>query len=448
VGPRLVRALVRALMAVFYRRIDVAGLERVPARGGLIVAANHQNGLVDPMMLLAVMPRWLRPLTKSTLFHHPVVAPFLALARALPVHRRQDAGGGPVDNTLMFHEVNDALRDGEAILIFPEGVSQPEPALMALRTGAARIYLEAAEAGASPLTLLPVGLVLHKPGRFREGRALVLIGEPVDAGNCAALHRTDPAAAVHQLTERLAAALRRQIVEAEDRETLALLRLMERIWQEESGAAPTPASAEWLQRASRAYRWLRRTAPGDVQRFRREVETYASTLEHLGIGPTAVGRAYAPSVVAGYAAREILPLLIGLPLALLGKILHALPYALLWLGVRLARPEPDVEATYKLTGALVIYPLAWLLEAWLAWRWGGGWLLALFLLTLFPAGFFALAWQTRRESVEREARALRHFLARRGLHARLVARRRRLAEHLEGLAARVPESVLSGDTNP
>ena len=261
-----------------------------------------------------------------------------------------------------------------------------------------------------------------------------------------ALYRTDPAAAVHRLTERLAEALRRHIVEAEDRETLGLLRLMERVWREESGSRPAPASADWLQRASRAYRWLRRTAPAEVERFRCEVEEYAATLDRLGLTPSSVGREYAPSLVARYAAREIVPLVVGLPLALLGIALHALPYAILWLGIRLARPDPDTEATYKLAGGLLIYPLGWAFEAWLAARLGGARATALFLLALFPAGFFALAWQARLANVRREARALLHFLARRSLHARLVARRHALAEELERLAARVPESVLTGES--
>ena len=446
-GPRLIRALVRALLAIFYRRVDVAGLERVPAEGGLIVTANHQNGLVDPMMLMAMLPRTLRPLTKSTLFRNPIIAPLLRLAHAVPIYRRQDAGGATVDNAETFRAVSDALAGGGAILIFPEGVSQPEPTLMALRTGAARMLLEAEAAGAPPVTLLPVGLVLHEPGTFRSGRGLLLVGEPVETKDCVALHRTDPTTAAHRLTDRLAEALRRQIVEAEDRETLRLLRLMERVWREESGTAPTPASAEWLQRASRAYRWLRRTAPAEVQRFRREVEEYAEDLEEVGMTPATLGRAYAPSIVARYAAREIVPLVLGLPLAVLGMALHALPYALLWIGIRLARPAADTEATYKLTGGLVIYPLGWLLEAWLAWRWGRGWALAFVLVLLFPAGFFALAWQARLEKVTREARALVHFIAQRGLHARLIERRRALAEELEVLAARVPEPVLRGQTS-
>ena len=432
---------------MFYRRVDVVGLEHVPAAGPLLVAGNHQNGLVDPMLLIATMPRTLRPLAKSSLFRHPLIAPFLALAHALPVYRRQDADGDTSRNAATFRAVSSALTQGQAIVIFPEGVSQPEPTLKALRTGAARLVLEAEAAGAPPITLLPVGLVLHEPGTFRDGQGLILVGDPVETKDCVALHRTDPTAAGHRLTERLTEALRRQIVEAEDRETLRLMRLMERVWREESDAPPRLASAEWLQRASRAYRWLRREAPADVQRFRQEVEAYAESLDELGITPATLGRAYAPSVVARYAAREVVPLLLGVPLAALGIVLHALPYALLWLGIRVARPAPDTEATYKLTGDLVIYPLAWLFQAWLAWRWGGGWVLALYLLLVLPAGFFALAWQARVKRVQREARALVHFLARRGLHARLVARRRELAEELDVLARRVPEPVLKGRTS-
>jgi glycerol-3-phosphate O-acyltransferase/dihydroxyacetone phosphate acyltransferase len=446
VGPRLVRALVQALLAVFYRRIDVVGLEHLPPTAPLIVAANHQNGLVDPMLLLAALPRRLRPLAKAGLFRHPLVAPFLHLARALPVHRRADAGGDTAGNLTTFRAVSQALARREAILIFPEGLSQPEPTLMTLRTGAARLLLEAEAAGAPRVTLLPVGLVVHEPGRLRAGGALVLIGPPVATADCVALHRSDPVSAVRMLTDRLAAALRRQIVEAEDRETLRLMRLMERIWQQESGAALDPRSAAWLQRAARAYRWLRLAAPAEVERFRRHVEAYGRVLDRLGVTPETVGRRYAPGDLARYAAREVVPIVLGLPLALLGIVLHAAPYQLVHLGIRLTRPEADVEATYKLAGGVVIFPLAWAVEVWLAARWWGAGVAGLVALALVPAGLFSLAWRARLEDVAREARGLLHFLARRGLRERLLARRRTLAEELERLAARVPPPVLAGDT--
>jgi glycerol-3-phosphate O-acyltransferase / dihydroxyacetone phosphate acyltransferase len=291
---------------------------------------------------------------------------------------------------------------------------------------------------------LPVGIVVNEPGRFRAGHALVLIGAPVPLDDYRVLASRDPVAAVRMLTDRLTDALRHQIVEAENRETLRLLRVIERVWREESGTAPVPRSAAWLQRASRAYRWLRTTAPADVENFRREVEEYADELDQLGVRPETLGRQYAPSVVARYTAREVVPLLLGLPLAALGMLLHALPYQILALGIRLARPDADTEATYKIAGGVVIYPLAWAFEAWLVHRCGGtAWLVG-FLLVLLPAGFFALTWQARWQNVAREARGLLHFLARRGLHERLIERRGALAEELERLAARVPEHVLAG----
>ena len=123
-------------------------------------------------------------------------------------------------------------------------------------------------------------------------------------------------------------------------------------------------------------------------------------------------------------------------------LVHAL------LGVQdfaLARPDADTEATYKLAGGIVIYPLAWVIEAWLVHRWGGRAWLVVFLLALLPCGFFALAWQARVRNVAREARGLLHFLARRGLHERLIERRRALADDIERLAARVPDAVLTGE---
>ena len=118
-GYRLVRALSRALLRLFYRRVEVVGAERIPPDGPLLVLANHQNALVDGMLLLAVMPRRLRPLVKAPLFSNPLIGPFLRLLGAIPVVRRQDTGTTTVENTRMFETAGRTLAEGGAILIFP-----------------------------------------------------------------------------------------------------------------------------------------------------------------------------------------------------------------------------------------------------------------------------------------------------------------------------------------
>lgn len=432
---------------MFYRRVDVVGLEHVPAAGPLLVAGNHQNGLVDPMLLIATMPRTLRPLAKSSLFRHPLIAPFLALAHALPVYRRQDADGDTSRNAETFRAVSSALTQGQAIVIFPEGVSQPEPTLMPLRTGAARMLLAAEADSVGPVTLLPVGLMFHEPGTFRTGWALIAVGEPVATAEHVALARSQPEEAARRLTARLGEALRALIAEVDDRETLRLVEHAERLWREErDGSAPrdVAASAEWRRRATRAYRYLIQHDPAGLEILRGLVDRYVKDVAAARLG-TAVGlRPPGARVVLRYAVRQLAILLGGLPLALCGLGSHAVPYWLTWAAVKLLRPEPDVEATYKLVAGVLIYPLAWIAEGWLLWRWGGGWPLALFVVLLGPGGFFALAWSERLRRLYRESRALLRLLVDRDLGRHLGGRRRAILGEMDRAVARVPEAVLAG----
>ena len=263
-GYALVRSLSRFLLRLFYARVEVVGAENVPSSGPLIVAANHHNSIVDAMLLLAMIPRRVRVLANAPLFRHFLIGPFLRAVGALPVHRRQEAGSEAPRNEALFEATTAALVAGGAIAIFPEGRTQPEPSLQELRTGTARMLL-AAE-GAAPnlsVTLLPVGLVFDRPGTFRTGRALVWIGSPV---RTATRDSAEGPAAARVLTDRLGAALRAQIVEADDRQTLRLLRLAEELWNDsdvavadDRRAQPQPtaglegeaARAAWLQGAMR-----------------------------------------------------------------------------------------------------------------------------------------------------------------------------------------------------
>jgi 1-acyl-sn-glycerol-3-phosphate acyltransferase len=431
--------------------VDVIGAERIPRAGPLIVAANHHNALVDGVLLLATLPRRLVSVAKAPLFSNPLIGPFLRLIGALPVHRRQDGGSDPARNDHLFTASTATLRRGDAILIFPEGVSQPEPTLMPLRTGAARMLLAAEADAVGPVTLLPVGLMFHEPGTFRTGWALIAVGEPIETADLVSLAKSEPEEAARRLTARLDEALRGLIAEVDDRETLRLVEHAERLWrQERDGGAPrdVAASADWRRRATRAYRYLIHHDPAGIEILRGLVERYVKDVEAASLG-TAVGlRPPGAGVVVRYAARQLAILLGGLPLALWGLASHAVPYWLTWAATKLLRPEPDVEATYKLVAGAIMYPLAWIAEGWLLWWWGGGGPLALFTALLIPGGFFALAWSERLRRLYRESRALLRLLVDRDLGRHLGGRRRAILDEMERAVARVPGPVLAGREEP
>ena len=168
-------ALARLLVRVFFRSIEVEGGDRLPASGPVVLVANHTNGLVDGLLLMTALRRYPRFLGKSTLFKIPPLWPFLKLAGVIPVYRTIDAEAGD-HNVSAFAISHALLEQGGMVAVFPEGISHDEPALQPLKTGAARIALEAAHGGgADGLVTVAVGLVYDAKARFRS-RALVRVG--------------------------------------------------------------------------------------------------------------------------------------------------------------------------------------------------------------------------------------------------------------------------------
>ncbi len=435
-GYRLVRGVIRLLLRIFYRRVELVGADRIPAAGGLVITANHHNSIVDPMLIMATFPRRITVLANAPLFRHPLIGPFLRAVGALPVNRRAEAGDDPTKNEALFAAVFAHLRAGGAILIFPEGRTQARPTLLPLRTGAARLLLGAeGDGGRHGVRLLPVGLVFEAPGTFRAASALVAVGTPVEVDDCVAAHATAPEASVRRLTERLTAALRAQFVEAEDQYTLELAAGLERAWREERGGVVGPeASLEWRREVMRAARALAERAPDRVAEFRRRLELYRANLLASGLSDAQLGRPYTVPVVTRWIVVNAARLAISLPLALWGMVSHALPYALTRAVVAAFFHREEEQATDKMAAGLVLYPVCWALEAWLVKRGAGVEAMLVFLLLLAPSGLVALAWRARLARVARQARAFAAFVVDRRLHGDLIAERRALVLEATALA--------------
>ncbi|HYY57152.1 MAG TPA: lysophospholipid acyltransferase family protein, partial [Pyrinomonadaceae bacterium] len=177
---RILRAVLRLALRVFFRRIEVAGLEHIPRREPVIFVLNHPNGLVDPVFILCLAPRRVSFLAKAPLFRMPVIGYLVRALDSLPVYRRQDEGEDPSRNRETFELSRALLKRGGTIAICPEGVSHNEPRLKPLKTGAARIALGAASAGDGlTVRIVPAGLYYTSKTTFRSA-ALLYFGKPIE----------------------------------------------------------------------------------------------------------------------------------------------------------------------------------------------------------------------------------------------------------------------------
>src|SRR5919112_2419329 len=126
-AQRLVQALISVTLRLFFRRIETSRAGLVPRAGALIFVLNHPNGLIDPGLVFAALPRRISFLAKSTLFRLPVIGWLLRTVEALPLYRRADAGEDVSKNLRTFEEARRLLLNGRAVALFPEGFSHNEP---------------------------------------------------------------------------------------------------------------------------------------------------------------------------------------------------------------------------------------------------------------------------------------------------------------------------------
>ncbi|MEU8298181.1 lysophospholipid acyltransferase family protein [Micromonospora sp. NPDC048909] len=130
--------LVKPVMTVWTRR-TWRGMEHLGRDGGMIIVANHLSH-ADPLVsahFIFDSGRWPQYLGKASVFRVPVVGWILHRCRQIPVER------GTVDAARSLDALITAVKEGGAVVIYPEGTTTREPELWPMKgkTGAARLAL-------------------------------------------------------------------------------------------------------------------------------------------------------------------------------------------------------------------------------------------------------------------------------------------------------------------
>ena len=99
---RIIVTILRLTLRIYFRHIEIAGLEHVPNESPAIFVLNHPNALVDPVFLLCLVPRKVCYLAKAPLFRMPVIGYLVRALDALPAYRHQDQGADVSKNEETF----------------------------------------------------------------------------------------------------------------------------------------------------------------------------------------------------------------------------------------------------------------------------------------------------------------------------------------------------------
>ena len=135
--------------------------ERVPTRGSVILASNHASFL-DPPLIGAGLPRALNYLARESLFDVPICGWALRNVNAVPVDRD---GAGAAGLRAIFNR----LKQGGAIVLFPEGTRTRDGQLQKARSGVGLVIIK------STAPVVPV----HVFGTYNAWNRSMKIPRPV-----------------------------------------------------------------------------------------------------------------------------------------------------------------------------------------------------------------------------------------------------------------------------
>jgi glycerol-3-phosphate O-acyltransferase/dihydroxyacetone phosphate acyltransferase len=354
-------AFLRLVTRVFFRTIEVVGRDHVPVRGPVIFVGNHPNSLVDPVLITTTCGRRVRFAAREGLFAVPFFRPMLWALGTVPIKRRQDQANpeAALDNNAAFAALTEALANGSAFGIFPEGVSYTASELQPMKTGAARIALSSLAEGV-PVVIVPCGLSYRRKQRFRS-RVLVQYGRALALGDdWKERYAADSRQAARELTDDVELALRALTINAPDFETLRVLDGGRRIYVPDDRDLSLAEEAEITRRL--VTHWESKKHLPEIRDFFADIESYLSLLDALGLSDWDLRKPISRFGWSMRVVRHLVLLMFWVPLALPGLVLH-LP--LIWSVTRAGElfvARDDVRATLRMIvsilGVFLSYAIA------------------------------------------------------------------------------------------
>ena len=173
------------------------GWKNVPREGPLLVVSNHQS-MFDPAVVGISIRRYLSYLARSNLFNQPVLGAFIRSVNAIPIDRSMGKEG--------IQAVLDALSEGRAVLMFPEGERTHDGSVQPLKPGVSLLIKRV------KCPIVPVGIaglfgawsrhmkwprlspLFLPPG---PSTMAVSVGEPIDPARYASMSREAMLADLH-----------------------------------------------------------------------------------------------------------------------------------------------------------------------------------------------------------------------------------------------------------
>jgi glycerol-3-phosphate O-acyltransferase/dihydroxyacetone phosphate acyltransferase len=221
------------VIAAFFKRTKIKNAHYLQVKGPVILAVNHPNGFMDPIVLatLAYPPR-IRYLARGDAFKKGLITTLLESLGIIPIYRIQDGGKeGLKKNDATYERVNSLLKKNKKITIFAEGLCIQERRLRPLKKGVPRMLFGSMETGElDNLIVVPVGINYTDPSQF-QSTVFCNVGEPIRLIDYMPAYKESPAKAMNKFLGDLTPRMKELIVHIDHIKSEEVIKHLEEVYR-------------------------------------------------------------------------------------------------------------------------------------------------------------------------------------------------------------------------
>ncbi len=165
----------------YFKRIVISGIENIPKNTPVLLLSNHQNALLDALLIATRINGFGYYLARAGVFKKARISKLLQSFQLIPVYRIRDGYSNLTNNKEVFEAASNLLNANKIVTIFPEGSHNLERRVRPLSKGFTRIIFNALDENPeSDLLLIPIGVNFNKAKSCPDSAA-VHFGKPISA---------------------------------------------------------------------------------------------------------------------------------------------------------------------------------------------------------------------------------------------------------------------------
>ncbi len=365
------KQLIKLSLFFFFRKIVVTGKEQIPAQGPLILAANHPNTFMDPLLVASICSQRIGFIANAGIFLNDLVTRIFSFFHVIPIFRKKDIQPGEKpDNRMAFMKCHEYLSRKGTILIFPEGTSYYELKLREIKTGTARIALSFEELNhfRGNLKIVPIALDYSDSIQFRSVVSM-RVCPPLSVSDYKKAYEKDEFETVLELTEAIRKELAKNIPQTSGKEQEEFLvnvhQFYTAFYDPQAALHLNPKlSLELRNQASKAIHFLEKHNPDLYLDTQKKVAQFFKLLKEEGIRPLIISNNIAEKNKTIVYGSYFLKFILLFPVYILGLVFNYIPFMLPVKIFKALKLDIEYKAPVQMNAGLLTFPLFYALILW------------------------------------------------------------------------------------